>query len=237
MTAEGDDAPSSFSRTSIHRRGLAATVELLASAPADEKGGAVLLVASTSQEVESVLQALRPAGQAVFVLRFQPHDREAASGGNEEQHREFPSAYYRTALAWQVQDVLTALAYLTERAGFHEVQLAGFGEAGIPTLLARALVPTDKVRLAIADLAGLDGEDEHTWTGSRAQAGMLRLGGLRTAAILAAPGRLILHNVGAHLDTATIRTAYQAAGDASALETSESLWSVDKILRLMCSQM
>lgn len=213
--------------------GVLAAIELLGSVPAGEKRRAALLVASTAQEVESVLQPLQLGRQAVFVLRFQPHDPEAPSGGTEQQRRQFGPTYYRTALAWQVQDVLTALAYLTEQAGVSEVQLAGLGEAGIPTLLARALEPTGKVSTTIADLAGLDGQDEKTWTGSRTQPGILRLGDLRTAAILAAPGELILHNTGAHLDADPIRAAYRAAGRASALEVSEPLWSVNRILKLI----
>jgi hypothetical protein len=128
-----------------------------------------------------------------------------------------------------VQDVLTALAYLSGPAGFNEVQLAGFGTAGTATLLARALEPTGKVSLTIADLGGLD-DDEETWTEARAQAGMLRLGGLRTAALLAAPGRLVLHHPGAHFDSAAIRTAYRTLGLASSLEISESPWSVGAVL-------
>ena len=176
-----------------------------------------------------MLQGLRPGGQAVFVLRLQPHERETASGGDEEQRRQYVSTYYRTALAWQVQDVLTSLAYLTGQAGFGEVQLAGLGEAGIPTLLARALEPTGKVGLTIADLGGLD-DGEGMWTGARNQPGMLRLGGLRTAAILAAPGKLALYHTGARFDSTAIRTAYRAIGFSSALEISGSLWSVGTIL-------
>jgi dienelactone hydrolase len=252
-TTEGAANFKSFSHISIHNRDLVTSIELLASASAGEKRNASLLVAFTAQDVESVLRRLRPDGQAVFVLRLQPHEHETAvsraSGprsegetpsvrrgqdgldtGTDEQRRQFVSTYYRTALAWQVQDVLTALAYLTERAGFNEVQLAGLGEAGIATILSRALEPTGKVSLTIADLAGVDGQDERTWTGAREQAGMLRIGGLRTAAILAAPGELILHNTGARFDADAIRVAYRAAGRASILEISESPWSLGMII-------
>ncbi len=222
--------PDSFSRISVRHRGLRAAIELLASGSAGESRRAMLLVASTTQQVESIRQELRPGRQAVFVLRLRAHDREAASGGTEQQRQQFGPTYYRTALAWQVQDVLTALAYLKDRAGFSEVQLAGFGEAGIPALLARALAPTGAVGRTIADLAGLDGDEEETWTGARAQPGILRFGGLRTAAILAAPNELVLHNTGAHVDEAAIRTAYRAAGRAGALEISASAWNVARIL-------
>jgi dienelactone hydrolase len=219
-----------FSRISVHHLGLSATIELLASTLSDEKRRTSLLVTSTAQETESILQEFQADGQAVFVLQLQPHEHELASGGNEEQRRQFVSTYYRTALAWQVQDVLTALAYLTESAGFDEVRLAGIGEAGIPMLLARALEPTSKVSLTIADLAGVNSKDERTWTGKREQAGMLRIGGLRTAAILVAPGKLVLYNMSARFDATTIRTAYRAAGCASALEVPESPWTVGVVI-------
>jgi hypothetical protein len=229
-TTETTAQAGSFSKISVCHRGLLATVELLAFAPAGESRYAALLVASTDQEVESIRQELRPGRRAAFVLRLRAHDREAASGGTEQQRQQFGPTYYRTALAWQVQDVLTSLAYVKDRAGYSEVQLAGIGEAGIPTLLARALAPTGAVGRTIADLAGLDDEDEGTWTGSRAQAGILRFGGLRTAAILAAPNELVLHNTGAHFDGAVVRTAYRAAGRFSALEVSEDTWNVARIL-------
>ncbi|MCU0914315.1 MAG: DUF4038 domain-containing protein [Planctomycetes bacterium] len=219
-----------FSRVAVRHRGLSATIELRTSAAAGDKRRASLLVASTAQEVESVLHQLQSVRATVFVLQLQPHERETASGGNAEQQRLYSSTYYRTALAWQVQDVLTALAYLVEREGFQKVQLAGLGEAGIPTLLARALAPTGKVGMTIADLAGLDGQDEKTWTGARTQPGILRCGGLTTAALLAAPDGLVLHNTGAHLDSSALRTVYQATGRAAALEISESAWSLGAIL-------
>jgi dienelactone hydrolase len=219
----------SLSEISIRQPGVPGAIELLSSAPAAGEHRATLLVAPATHEIDPALQGVRHAGDAIFVLRLKPHGRETVSGGTVEQRREFPSTYYRTALAWQVQDVLTALAYLTRREGASDVRLVGLGEAGIPTLLARALEPAGKVSLTIADLAGMDDPDERTWTGPRTQAGMLRLGGLRTAAILAAPGELILHNTGAHLDVAPIRAAYRAVGRESALEVSGPLWSIDKI--------
>jgi len=230
-TTKGANSADPFARISIRHLDLPATIELLASTPSDEKHRTSLLITATAQDTESILHELQMGGQAIFVLQFQPHEHEIASGGNEEQRHQFVSTYYRTALAWQVQDILTALAYLTESAGFDEVRLAGIGEAGIPTLLARALEPTGKVSLTIADLAGVNSEDERTWTGKREQAGMLRFGGLRTAAILAAPGELVLHNTSARFDTAIIRQAYRAIDHASALEISKSPWTVGMVLK------
>jgi dienelactone hydrolase len=219
----------SLSTISLRHRGLPAQIVLLAATPAREMHRASLLVMSTEQEVESVLQELGARGQAIFVLQLQPHEHETASGGDEEQRRQYVSTYYRSALARQAQAVLTALAYLTEQAGFDEVQLAGVGQAGIPALLARALEPSEKVSLTIADLGDLD-DDEGTWIGARAQAGMLRVGGLRTAAILTAPGKLVLHRAGAHLDCTPIYRAYRVIGLASSLEMSEMPWTVRMIL-------
>jgi dienelactone hydrolase len=235
-TQEGTANVGSFARISVRYSTLPSEIELLASAFAGKKRRASLLVATTEEEVGSLLRELRAGGQTGFVLRLQPHEHEKASGGDEEQRREFVSTYYRTALAWQVQDVLTALAYLTEHEGFSEVRLAGLGEAGIPTLLARALEPASKVSLAIADLAGLDGQDESTWTGPRTQAGMLRIGDLRTAAILAVPGDLVLHNVGPGFDATPIRMAYRASNRASGLEVSQASWNVGRVLEVLGSR-
>jgi hypothetical protein len=226
-------------KITVHRRDLPGAIELLCSVPAGSDGRktlaempqVALIVASAAGDVEPVLQGLRQGGSRVFVLRPKPHPKETISAGTAEQRINFVSTYYRTALAWQVQDVLTALAYTSGRARASGVRLVGLGDAGIPTLLARAIAQTDKVRVTIADVAGLDDRDEAAWTGPRAQAGILRLGGLRTAAILASPGRLVLYNTSARFDAAVIRAAYRAAGHESALEISGPPWSVDRIVK------
>lgn len=228
-TAAETGQAGAFVKISLRQHSLPGSLELLGSTPAGERR-ATLLVLPPGQEIPALADGLRERRQAVFVLRLQPHERETISHGTKKQRSDFESTYYRSALAWQVQDVVTAMAYVTGRAGLGDVRLVGLGDAGIPTLLARALDPTGKASLTIVDLAGLKDSDEQTWTGPLTHPGMLRFGGLPAAAILAAPGKLILHNTRGRLDVAAIRAAYRAAGRESALEVSEGAFSGGQIL-------
>jgi hypothetical protein len=154
------------------------------------------------------------------VLVLGSHDREApcnsdADTGAEEYihwRENFPLTYYRIGLARDVQDVLTAVAAF----GGPGVALEGSGRAGIAVLLARALVPDGRIGKTIVDLAGFNELAAGAWTGERELPGILRIGGLRTAAILAAPGEIEIRGA-AGLDATPIRAAYRAAGREAAL--------------------
>jgi len=157
------------------------------------------------------------------ILVLGAHDREApcnsdADTGAEEYihwRENFPLTYYRTGLARDVQDVLTAVAAF----GGPGVALEGSGRAGIAVLLARALVPEGHIGKTIVDLAGFDELAAGAWTGDRELPGILRIGGLRTAAILAAPGELEIRGAGG-LDDSPVRAAYRAAGHEGAFTVS-----------------
>ena len=111
-----------------------------------------------------------------------------------------------------MQDILTAVAAF----GGKGLVLEGSGDAGVAVLLARSLVPGDRVGKTVVDLAGFDELAADAWTGERTLPGILRIGGLRTAAILAAPGELEIRGAG-KLDLEPVRAAYRAAGKESAL--------------------
>src|SRR5207247_8667875 len=79
---------------------------------------------------------LREGGQTVFaiqVLGIGEHGPPPAPGDG------FFTTYNRTLMAEQVQDVLTALAFLRGQRGIRRVNLVGDGAMGPVCLLARAL--------------------------------------------------------------------------------------------------
>jgi dienelactone hydrolase len=195
---------------------------------------ATLVVGPESEETRLLAHALLERGEPAFVLHPRPHEKEADAAGIEAQREKHGSTYYRSALAWSVQDALTALAYVAGRTDIDEVRLVGLGESGIAALLARALAPKEKLGLTIADVSGIDDGAETTWTtGERSHPLMLRIGGLRTAATLVAPGALVIHNTQNRFRTDAIRTAYRAAGRKRALRVSQARWSTDEILRAL----
>ncbi len=193
----------------LEYRGLPGVVRLHRQGP--EGVRRVVVVLGENEQVEG----------SAWVLRLRAHEREVPCNAGVEirnkgwvQWREnHPLTYYRTELARQVQDVLTALA----AAGGPDVILEGRGDAGVAVLLARALVPAGVVGTTIVDLGGRDDRPEESWAGPRALPGILRIGGLRSAAALVAPGNLELKNAGA-FDVSVVRAAYRAAGAEAALK-------------------
>src|SRR5262249_22741208 len=123
--------------------------------------------------------------------------------------------YNRSTLAEQVQDILTAAAYLKSLPGTEGVHLAGLEAAGTPCLLARAL--TDEVSRAAVDAHRSESPPGPPAPDDRYPPGPLRYGGLAAAALLAAPHKLLLHNTGPSLDTTACRRAYERRGAAEDL--------------------
>lgn len=183
--------------------------------PALKSEGAATTLAVQTEEGAAI------PGARVLVLK--PHERETPAGGNAAQLKAYPTCFYRTALSWQVQDILDEIARAPG-----PVRLVGIGDAGIPALLARALVPASKVPLAIIDVAGVD-DGEPTWTGDRAHPHMLRIGGLATAGSLAAPGKLVLHNMQGRFNPSPILAAFKAAGAEKDAEVYETSWNLARI--------
>ncbi len=191
------------------------------------------LVVSRGNEPTALSKGLGTTGDLTISLLDEEPAAEAPAGGNDQQRKGFPTCFFRTGLARRVQNALAAVSYLHGRSDVGEIRLVGLGESGITVLLARALVPTDRVTLTIADAGGLIDGEESTWTGARAHPGMLRLGGARSAAALAAPGRLVLHNMQGRFDPSPVLAAYKAAGREDALTLAETDWDAAKILEAL----
>src|SRR5947209_20258287 len=85
-------------------------------------------------------------------------------------------------------------------------------------LLARAL--DAKVARTAVDADAFEYAVDRDVPVERTLPGILRFGGLRAAAALAAPGPLLLHHTGGALDPAWARQAYALAGHPGALRTS-----------------
>ena len=69
----------------------------------------------------------------------------------------------------------------------------------------------------------------------RALPGILRFGGLRAAAALAAPGPLLLHHTAGALDPTWAQRAYELEGHPAAFRTSAQRLSADEVARWVAS--
>jgi hypothetical protein len=172
-----------------------------------------------------LVRRLQETGQAVLsieALGIGEHGPPPAPGGG------FFTTYNRTLLAEQVQDVLTALSYLRSRRGVRRVNLIGDGAMGPVCLLARAL--DGRVARTVVDADGFEYAVDREVPAERAIPGILRFGGLRAAAALAAPGPLLLHHTGGALDPAWARQAYELAGHPGAFTTSSKRLEADEVV-------
>jgi dienelactone hydrolase len=184
-----------------------------ASTPAPGGEKRTLVVASRADDAA-------PYKDAATILVLAPHTPEAPAGGDASQRKGYPTTFYRTELARQVQDVLDELARIS--APGTEVRLVGLGEAGLPVLLARA-AGSARVGRTIVDVSSIDAVME-----ASQHPGLNRLGGWQGAATLAPAGLLVLH--GKKFDADPIRAAYKAAGREGAITISETTWSREQIL-------
>ncbi len=200
-----------LSRLFLRPRGTTTPLEILQrDPPAKARGGRVTLLAvPRDREADPMVAALLRRDEAAVVLSLGAHRGEAAAGGVKQQRMAYGTTFFRTPLAWQVQDVLVALARLDARPDVKEIHLAGLGDAGPAVLLARALAKSGKIARTTVDATALDRV--------AAQPGAPRIDAARSAAILAAPGLLVLHGVPAGTDLEPVRAAYRAAGREEAL--------------------
>jgi hypothetical protein len=163
---------------------------------------------------EPVLQLLQ-RGLAVLVInQFSP--RQTADPFND-----FYTTYNRTELQQRVGDLLMVCAAARSidprQPVAFRVTLFGIDRAGLLTLLAAPAADA-----VIADCDAMDISDETTLLAPDLFCpGILALGGFETAAILAAPHPLLLHNTGSKFSTGALRSAYVASGVMGRVKTAE----------------
>ena len=150
--------------------------EMRPTPPADRLRNVVVL-ASENAELEP---ALKRAGFTVRRVAFTPQDAAAAA---KIEHFE---TYNRTPASQRVADVARAL-----REAPHAMLVAD-GDAGLAGLLALAMAPADR---AVLDVGRFDTSSDTAYLERLYIPGLLRAGGLQTAASMAS-GRILIHDAG-----------------------------------------
>jgi dienelactone hydrolase len=185
------------------------------------KGKAAFLDAAGNPN--ALVESLLAQGQTVLLLdTFLTGERASAQAlaARQRPFGEFFDTYNRTNLQERVQDILTAVAYLRSRPGVQSVGLAGQGQAGLWALLA---APAADVVAADCDRTDLT-TDDALLTDDLYAPGLRRLGDFHTAAVLAAPHPLLLHNTGDKFAAMTwIQDVYGSLGAVPALHTETTL--------------
>jgi len=210
----------------LGRKGRGDRVPAVVLTPAEKQSGDAVLIVSGRGKAEIAGTKLHPlsigllkrgcavmAIDAFGVAHPKPPDDAALV-------RLRYTTYNRTPAANSVQDILTALSWLSAQPGVKRVSLAGIGAGGMWCLLARALAP--KVKACAADVQRFDADSDEQWTARFFIPLLRRAGDVRTAVALAAPGRLLLHAAGDVLETAWAERLYRVLGKAANLSVSAS---------------
>ncbi len=188
--------------------------------------GRSALTGDDGQVPGRLLQQL--AGRGLAVLAADVFLTGEAEGEMDTSSFAYHTTYNRTVTANRVRDVVTAAACLRRRSGFSSVSLVGIGAAGPWCLLACGLCP--QITRAVIDADRFDTGSDEEYQEKLFIPVLRRLGGLSTAAALATPADLYLHNAGSMLDPEDAEAAYRAAGAKDRLRTQRKPADIRQIV-------
>jgi hypothetical protein len=193
------------------------------------RGQSALFDADTQNPIPLVKQLLKNGYRVASIDcfrtgRFAPHsekDKRPTTNHNW--------TYNRTDLAWRAQDILTAIAFCKTKSD--QVNLIGLERAGLWSLLARPL--TDGLHKTIVDVDQFDPQVDAHWQGDLLIPGLRRIDGFQTAAILTAPGALMIHNTGETFPADEIKSVYRLEKSAKKLRVRQKQLKPRAILNFL----
>ena len=178
----------------------------------DSEGKANLIEPETGEPIP-IIAALLRAGQAVLTIDpFLTGEYGDTERNTDVNHY---TTYNRTDAAWRVQDILTALTYLSERSDVSQVNFVGVGQAGLWGMLAAGFADVARI---VVDANGFDNNSDQAYLTSLPIPVIRRAGDFRTAGALIAPRALLIHNTGDAFQTGWIRDTYHAVDAADQLK-------------------
>ena len=191
------------------RHSLAVQVPDKVKAEASSSGGAkraalLVSVAGAGAADAPVRDALAARGFHVEALTLPPIDVAPPALRDN-----FFTTYNRTPLGDRVQEIVDALGAL-KRQGYARVELVGVGPAGLWALLARGVSADAVPGSTVADVDGFDGNEDRAFVERLYAPGLRRAGDVRSAALLALPNALCLHNAGTTFRPKVIAAGYRA---------------------------
>ena len=176
--------------------------------------GRVGLTDEDGKSAGTLLQSLMREGHTVLTVdTFLTGEAEGEL--NTEKYAYY-TTYNRTETSHRVQDIVTAITYLRQRTGFSSVSLIGLGEAGLWALLACGLDP--HIVRAVADTSQFDTDDDQAYNDRLFVPCLRRVGDVKTAAAMAAPADLMLHNTGTAFKTEWMEDIYRLGNSAEHLK-------------------
>jgi len=172
-----------------------------------------------------VVRELLARGFAVLGIDCFGTGESAALAAERDKSLPHFLCYNRSDACLRIQDILTASAYL--RSLVESVSLVGLEQAGLWCLLAAGV--SQGLAGVVADTARFDCEDDQAWVRDIYIPHLRRAGDVRTAAALAAPVPIALHNLSCTFPSDCLRTIYLAAGFPEALHLQGETMRPDEI--------
>ncbi|MFN0109505.1 MAG: alpha/beta hydrolase family protein [Blastocatellia bacterium] len=220
---------STSTKLTISRQGKGDLVKLSLLQSAKSKSENVALVLASTEDAkrqDELMASLAEAGFVAATLNLQP---QAQNSEQAKKYRYF-TTYNRSDAANQVQDILTAVAYLKGKSG--KLSVIALGKAGGLALLARGLTNVDQM---IVDAAQLDSTNDKDFLAVLPIPGIRRAGDFQTAVTLAPLTPLLIHNTGGKFRTDRISETYQRLGRAEDFKSSSPELSKQDLLNWLSS--
>ena len=227
-------------KLNLGREGRGDNIPALMLSPAGDKNGnwivlvhpkgKAALMEEGGQTPSTLVKKLLAKGYSVLLPDLFLTGERANANAEAARHRpfgEFFSTYNLTDLQERVQDLVTLCAYLRKGDSPKSIALVGLEQAGLWTLLA-----APAANVVAADCAQFDlTTDDGLLTDTMFVPGLRRLGDFRTAATLAAPHPLLLHNTGSKF-TANVwmDDVYKALNAAPALRIAPNSLPEDSLV-------
>ena len=179
----------------------------------------------TPQSLTPLAEELEKRGYLLFsVDAFQTGEAAATP---RKMAAPFFSTYNRTDDAERVQDILTGLVYLKETWRPDTIVVIGHGQAGLWSLLARPFFPAPFA--LVADVAGFNAGDDGAYLEGLHVPLIRQAGDFQTAAYLAPPSPLLLHNLGAHFASQPFEQSFTVQNAPNRLRVSAKELSAAEI--------
>ena len=161
-----------------------------------------------SGEPTGFVKQLHAKGEKVLAIK------SFSTGEPKDQFTNHYTTYNRTKLQERVRDLVAVCAQARTigegkaRSGRPQIILCAVGPAGVWAMLAAPAADA-----VIADCNQYDlRRDAHLLSPDLFCPGIRKLGGFEAGAMLAAPNRLLLHNVGEGFSTQSIEATYKVSG-------------------------
>ena len=189
----------------LHRKGVGDAVPSILYRPVDATPCDTVLIvhgegkaalADTSAGGPGLLvKSLLAQGKAVMAIdAFLLGEHQGPDAALERlEIGKFGDTFQPTDTGCQIQDVLTAMAYLRSRGDLNgRISLVGFGDGGFWSLFASAI--DGDVETTLVDANQFDVENDQQWVDRYYIPSIRTLGDVRTAAVLVAPHKLAIWN-------------------------------------------